>query len=239
MALGSTQPLTEMSARILPGGKGRPELKADFTVCADLKCNMKAMCSIWNRTAVIIGSYIFCGVTPCSPLKINRRFGETCRVHLKQENSTLPLPLTLVSCLAYSSTLKMEATCPSETSVDFQRATRPYIAEEGTCSLPIKQADQHPRGTWGSFRKIQPASADNTWCCGEQKRLEAVHNWTIAQRPCPLLVGTFMHKKSECNDITVRRSTRTRYPRHLSLSITSFLSLYIYIYIYIYIYTYI
>jgi hypothetical protein len=29
MALGSTQPLTEMSTRNLPGGKGRPECKAD------------------------------------------------------------------------------------------------------------------------------------------------------------------------------------------------------------------
>jgi hypothetical protein len=29
MALGSTQPLTEMSARNLPGGKGRPACKAD------------------------------------------------------------------------------------------------------------------------------------------------------------------------------------------------------------------
>jgi hypothetical protein len=29
MALGSTQPLTEMSTRNLPEGKGRPALKAD------------------------------------------------------------------------------------------------------------------------------------------------------------------------------------------------------------------
>jgi hypothetical protein len=29
MALGSTQPLTEMSTRNLPGGKGRSERKAD------------------------------------------------------------------------------------------------------------------------------------------------------------------------------------------------------------------
>jgi hypothetical protein len=29
MALGSTQPLTEMSSRIVPGGKGRPVPKAD------------------------------------------------------------------------------------------------------------------------------------------------------------------------------------------------------------------
>jgi len=31
MALGSTQPLTEMSTRIFPGGKKRPVLKADLT----------------------------------------------------------------------------------------------------------------------------------------------------------------------------------------------------------------
>jgi hypothetical protein len=29
MALGLTQPLTEMSTRNIPGGKGRSELKAD------------------------------------------------------------------------------------------------------------------------------------------------------------------------------------------------------------------
>jgi hypothetical protein len=35
MALGSTQPLTEMSTRNLPGGKGRPARKADnlTTIC--------------------------------------------------------------------------------------------------------------------------------------------------------------------------------------------------------------
>jgi hypothetical protein len=37
MALGSTQPLTEMSTRKLPGGKGRPARKADnFTVISEL-----------------------------------------------------------------------------------------------------------------------------------------------------------------------------------------------------------
>jgi hypothetical protein len=35
MALGSTQPLTEMSTRNLPGGKGRPERRGDniATIC--------------------------------------------------------------------------------------------------------------------------------------------------------------------------------------------------------------
>jgi hypothetical protein len=34
--------------------------------------------------------------------------------------------------LAYSSTLKMEATCSCETSVDFQRTTLRYIPEDRT-----------------------------------------------------------------------------------------------------------
>jgi hypothetical protein len=35
MAPGSTQPLTEKSTRDLPGGKGRPALKADLTVICE------------------------------------------------------------------------------------------------------------------------------------------------------------------------------------------------------------
>jgi hypothetical protein len=36
MALGSTQPLTEMSTKNLPGGKGRPARKADnFTAICE------------------------------------------------------------------------------------------------------------------------------------------------------------------------------------------------------------
>jgi hypothetical protein len=38
----------------------------------------------------------------------------------------------LISCLIYSSTLKTEATCSYENSVDFQRTTRRYIQEDGT-----------------------------------------------------------------------------------------------------------
>jgi hypothetical protein len=38
----------------------------------------------------------------------------------------------LVFSLAYSSALKMEVTCPSETSVDFHRATQRYIIEDRT-----------------------------------------------------------------------------------------------------------
>jgi hypothetical protein len=38
----------------------------------------------------------------------------------------------LDSCMAYSSNLKMEATCSFETSVDFQWTTRRYIPEDRT-----------------------------------------------------------------------------------------------------------
>jgi hypothetical protein len=38
----------------------------------------------------------------------------------------------LVSCLTYSSTLKTEETCLSETSVDFQRTTMHYVTKDRT-----------------------------------------------------------------------------------------------------------
>jgi hypothetical protein len=47
-----------------------------------------------------------------------------------QGNKHCLLPaFALISILAYSSTLKMEATCSSEMSVDFQLTTR-YIPED-------------------------------------------------------------------------------------------------------------
>jgi hypothetical protein len=44
----------------------------------------------------------------------------------------LPPAFTLVSCSAYFSTLKVEATCSSEMSVDFQWTTWCYIPEDST-----------------------------------------------------------------------------------------------------------
>jgi hypothetical protein len=52
-----------------------------------------------------------CDITPCTPLKVNRP------------------AFTLVSCMAYSSNLKMEAEYSSEESVDFQGTTRCYIPD--------------------------------------------------------------------------------------------------------------
>jgi hypothetical protein len=60
--------------------------------------------------AVVMKCSLFWDITPCSPLKAMRRFGEKFRLHLPD--------FTLVSCLAYSSTLKLEEICSSEASVD-------------------------------------------------------------------------------------------------------------------------
>jgi hypothetical protein len=71
-------------------------------------------------------SAAFWGMTPCSPLKADGLY--TC--------------LILVPCLAYSSTLKMEETRSSGTSVDFQWTAWRYIAE-----------DKSPRGKIFFFKK--------------------------------------------------------------------------------------
>jgi hypothetical protein len=62
---------------------------------------------------------IFWDNTSCIPLKIKGLFGGM--------SPLLAILFTLVSCLAYSSTPKMEMTRPSETSVDFQRTTWRYV----------------------------------------------------------------------------------------------------------------
>jgi hypothetical protein len=87
-------------------------------------------------TAVVMKSTIFWDIKPCSPLKVNRRFWRTYRLHFQGQRIGLarnqlyfPPDFTLVSCSAYSSTLKMEAICSSEATVDFQRR---YIPEDST-----------------------------------------------------------------------------------------------------------
>jgi hypothetical protein len=93
-----------------------------------------------SRTHNVMKSYILRDITPCIPLKINRRFAVTNRLSLQhriisQARNWVSLLATcciLISCLAYSSTMKMEATCLSETSLDFQRTTRSYIPEDRT-----------------------------------------------------------------------------------------------------------
>jgi hypothetical protein len=69
-----------------------------------------------------MNSTIYRDITPCSLLKVNRRFGGIYRLHLQgrrinwEKSSVkagdkrhLPPNFTLVSCLSYSSKLKMQA----------------------------------------------------------------------------------------------------------------------------------
>jgi hypothetical protein len=93
---------------------------------------------------VVMKSHELWDVMLCSLLKVNRRFGGTCHHNIQgqrisQAGNQRLLSATMVYCLAFSSTLKMEATCSSETSVDFQRTTRRYIPEDRTLYCVINK----------------------------------------------------------------------------------------------------
>jgi hypothetical protein len=70
---------------------------------------MKSYASFFMKNYTLWGmkGSIFWDIRPCSPLKVNRRFGGTCR----QATSSGLYALMLVSFLACSSTLKIEVTC--------------------------------------------------------------------------------------------------------------------------------
>jgi hypothetical protein len=81
-----------------------------------------------------MNSSILWFIASCSPLKVNRHYGGICRLHLQgrrisQARKQHEAGSKLFSCSAYW-TLKMEATRSSETSVDFQQATRCVIPED-------------------------------------------------------------------------------------------------------------
>jgi hypothetical protein len=64
MALGSTQPLTEMSTRNLPGGKGQPACEADnlTTIREPVVYKMwepQCLAALWAFTACYRDSFIF------------------------------------------------------------------------------------------------------------------------------------------------------------------------------------
>jgi hypothetical protein len=113
-------------------------------------------------TAVAVKSTLFWDVTPCSPLKVSRRFGVTHHFHLQgrrisrarnQRERWQAEPehiFTVVSYSAYS-TVKMEAICSSETPVDFQRTIRRCIPEDSIlqdrlCGLVVRVSGYRSRG---------------------------------------------------------------------------------------------
>jgi hypothetical protein len=82
-------------------------------------------------------SIIFWDMTPCSPLSFKRRFGGTYRLHLQGgiNKFSLPPACLLVFAVLIYSTLKMEAICSSETSIETQRTTRRHIPEDDTLQI--------------------------------------------------------------------------------------------------------
>jgi hypothetical protein len=85
-------------------------------------------------------SSTFLDIMLCSLLKVNQCFRGTCCLHLHDQKISqarnqlcLPSDFMLVSYLAYSLTLKMEATSSSEMWADFQQQTTwRYIPEDKT-----------------------------------------------------------------------------------------------------------
>jgi hypothetical protein len=70
---------------------------------------------------------------PCSPFESQLTFWRNISPPssgLKDKPSKIPALLALVSCSAYSSTLKMEVILSSEASVDFQWTKQYYISKD-------------------------------------------------------------------------------------------------------------
>jgi hypothetical protein len=70
MALGSTQPLTEMSTRNIPVGKGRPARKADNLTanCEPIFYKMwepQHLTTLWASTASYRDSFTYSGIGGC------------------------------------------------------------------------------------------------------------------------------------------------------------------------------
>jgi hypothetical protein len=75
---------------------------------------------------------------PCSSSSVQgSKQHSTLRTLPALHRSSASASFTLVSCVAYYSTMKIEAICSSETSVDVQQTTWCYIPEDRTLEIAI------------------------------------------------------------------------------------------------------
>jgi hypothetical protein len=75
----------------------------------------------WPRIKNERKSSVFCNITPCSPLEVNRHFGVTYHLHLESRG---------VSQSRNQHKASIKTVCLPETSVDLHRTTRSYITED-------------------------------------------------------------------------------------------------------------
>jgi hypothetical protein len=91
-------------------------------------------------SAVDIKTSVFWDITPCCPVKVNDvseehvtfifRVEEEAKEETSMKHSASYACFVLCSSFDHSFTLKVEAVCSSETSIDFHRTTRRYIPED-------------------------------------------------------------------------------------------------------------
>jgi hypothetical protein len=100
-----------------------------FNIFLSLRLDLLLQFLKQNILHFFMKRFIFWDITPYSLKKVNRRFGRTCRLHL-QSRRISQARNQRESRWQAERTLKMEAACSSETSVDFQQTPRRYIPKD-------------------------------------------------------------------------------------------------------------
>jgi hypothetical protein len=89
-------------------------------------CKMDALLSVLSIFEENV--VIFWDKMPCNPLRVNRRFGGRCRLNLQDRR----ISQARNQAWKHVASIAPIATCSSETSVEFQWITPPYIPEDKT-----------------------------------------------------------------------------------------------------------
>jgi hypothetical protein len=187
-------------------------------------------------------SSIFWDITLRIPLRVNRRVGGTCRLHFqgrsvsqaRYQREAGSKPVTSLAC---SSTLKMKATCSSETSVHFQRTTRRYIPEDRTLhnyrcenlksyntvtvfeQSPHSRADHKPCHLYYYFKSFMSFEHHYETRGGSRKFLWNVVNFCHFGTPGTQWIGGGPHSRSgRRGEEKILDPTGTRTPIPLSSS---------------------
>jgi hypothetical protein len=114
------------------------EVVANYDASSRIFCNWNYWSFVWFEvlTEMVVKSLLFWDITPCSRCKSTDISEEHIVSIFKVLLTACLMP---VSCLAYSSTMKMEVTCSTGTSVDFQRFTRLITQRKGPCLVEALQ----------------------------------------------------------------------------------------------------